>query len=293
MNFALSMQYQQLLGQLGEPLGHILMSGIPWFFVYASLGLIVALTIIGMMLKKKIMVRKHRHWNLLAKLTYVAIIVVLPLTAGCYGALRDIQQNIHASFEADLLPAITKQMPAFNAYLSTQAKAFEVGKVVSVKDLIDPLIQDLYYVPQSTSWWEKTKANMLNQFILQTAAQALTEGLQEKLIAQIELLGLGLTEHNFKGQNVDELTQLGTVVVTKFTTDAAKQIDFTNVNASLPQVLVDALSHAIDRYFNSLYLTILACLLLCLLMVAAEVLYYQRYMRLLSQKPNAIDITQD
>jgi hypothetical protein len=208
------------------------------------------------------------------------MIIALPLATGAYGALREVQQNIHTTFDAKLLPVISQQMPAFNAYLSTKTKAFENGKVVSVKDLIDPLIQDLYYVPQSTSWWESTKAKVLNKLILQTAAQALTQGLQEKLIAQIELLGLGLTENNFKAQPVNELSQLGAAVATKFTTDAAKQIDFTKVNASLPQVLIDALKNAINHYFNSLYLTILLSLLLCASLLVAEVLYYRRYLRL-------------
>jgi hypothetical protein len=288
MNLALPTPYQPLLEQLGEPLGQMILSGIPWFFVYASLGLIVAFIVIAIMIKKNIMVRKHRHWNLLAKLAYVAIIITLPLAAGCYGALRDIQQNIHTSLNAELLPAITQQMPAFNAYLSAKTKAFENGKVMSVKELIDPLIQDFYYVPKSTSWWENTKAKMLNQLILQTAAQALTQGLQTQLIAQIERLGLGLTEDHFKGQHVDELTQLGTVVVTKFTTDAAKQIDFTNVNASLPQVLVDALSHAIDRYFKSLYLTITLILVLMMLLIAAEIYFYKRHLYQLNTKNHTV-----
>jgi hypothetical protein len=275
----LSIQNQQLIGKLGESLGHILMSGIPWFFVYASLGLIIAFVVIIALAKKNIMVRKYRSWNIFAKLAYIVIIITVPLAVGCYGALRDVQQNIHTALETKLLPSITAQMPAFNTYLATKTKAYENGKVISVKDLIDPLIQDLYYVPQSNSWWETTKAKLLNQLILQSAAQALTNGLQEKLIAQIELLGMSLVESDFKGQSVNELSKLGTSVVTKFTSDAAKQIDFTHVNASLPQIVIDALKNTINRYFSSLYLTILLLVVLITALLTAEILYYRRHIR--------------
>jgi len=269
------------LEQITGPIAEIIWQGLPWFLLFAFVGLVLAIFICLYMRKTKLLRRENTIWNILAKCSYIAVLVAAPLLMGTVGAIYKMQYAIHNSLDHELLPAITKKMPALNSYLSAQTKTFNNKELYSVKDLIDPLAQSLYYQPQSSGIWEKTKAKIVNQVILQSFAHALTNVLHDELVAQIEFTGEIIKDMSgdYKTGATTPIVDTGIDIVTRFTKDTAQKIDFTDMTKSLPRVLVDALIHAIDGYFRSVYFTFLLFALLIAGLILGEVFIYRWHIR--------------
>jgi hypothetical protein len=270
---------------LGEVIWDIGLQTWPWILLFSACGFIGGLIFSIYLARKRLLKRKHPLWNALAKFSYVLILLAMPLGLGGVGAIYSMQHTINRGLDEQLLPAVTEQMPALARHLDQQLKRFPTGKIVSVRDLVEPLVKDLYYVPTSDGLWERSKARLINDMILSWGAKTLTEAVQRALLAKLEVAGQVLQDSRMTEKaSSDELVRVGGSAIIKFMTDTTKEIDFTQLEETLPSMLVDALKSNFNHSFKSIYVTIFLPMLGMLLLIVVEILYYRRHLRKLAEK---------
>jgi hypothetical protein len=286
-----SNQWLEKTTALGDSVGGVLgdatLHASPWFLLYFACGFALGLILAIYLAKKHLLKRNQPVWNVLAKLSYILILAAMPLALGVIGVLHSVQSTINQEIEMRLLPAVTEQMPAVSHALNEQLKRYPTGKIITVKDLVEPLVSDMYYIPKSESLWERSKARVINDMILRRGATALTEAVQQALLGKLQHVGQVMEQVIGGGRSTpDDIVKIGTDVIMKFTTDSAREIDFTQLEKTVPEMLVDALKNNIDNYLKSTRKTILIILAGMLLLIVGEILYYRRYL----QKPVKINI---
>ncbi len=271
---------QQLVdwGSALAPFGSdLLWTALPWMLLCSAGGFVLALGICYQLARKCLLVRRPRAWHVAAKLSYVLILLALPLLGAGLGAVHSAHRVVKQALERDLQPVVEAQMPALRVYLEQQVKLIAPGQPISMRSLLEPFVQDLYYRPTSDSYWERSKARWINEFILRRGSVLLTQVLQEQLIARVGLLGEALKGANFRGQATGELTALGTDLAVRLTTDVARQADFSKLDQSVPMIFIDAIQRQAGAYFNSLKITLGLFALAALLLVWGEILLYRYY----------------
>jgi hypothetical protein len=260
----------------------VALHALPRFLLFSVCGFIFGVIFTIYLAKNRLLKRNQPFWNVLAKFSYVLILLIIPLALGAIGGIQSVQGLINQKMDEQLLPAVTEQMPELSRALTEQLKIYPTGKIISVNDLVEPLVKDLYYVPRSDSIWEHSKARFLNGALIRWGARALTAAVQQALVEKLEQVGQVIKGNLASGQaSSDAIVKVGTDVITKFTTDTAKEIDFTQLEKTFPVMLVDALKNNINNYFNSIYTTILISILGMLLLIVGEIQYYRRHL----QKP--------
>jgi len=271
---------QQLIhwGSALAPFGSdLLWTVLPWMLLYGVLGFVLALGICYQLARKCLLVRRPPAWHVAAKLSYVLILLALPLLGGGFGAVHSVHRVVNQALERDLQPVVEAQMPALRVYLEQQARLIAPGQPVSMRSLIEPFVQDMYYRPTSDSYWERSKARWINEFILRRGSVLLTQVLQEQLIARAGVLGDALKGAGFRGQATGELASLGTDLAVRLTTDVARQADFSKLDKSVPMIFIDAIKRQAGAYFNSLKITLGLFALVALLLVWGEIMLYRHY----------------
>ncbi|OEZ57902.1 hypothetical protein JAB5_22210 [Janthinobacterium sp. HH103] len=271
---------QQMInwGSSLAPFGsELLWTALPSMLLYGMLGFVLALGICYQLARKCLLVRRPRAWHVAAKLSYVLILLALPLLGGGFGAVHSAHRMVNQALERDLQPVVEAQMPALRVYLEQQVKLIAPGQPISVRSLLEPYVQGMYYQPTSSSYWERSKAHWINEFILRRGSVLLTQVLQEQLIARVGLLGEALKGANFRGQATGELAALGTDLAVRLTTDVARQADFSKLDKSVPMIFVDAIKRQAGAYFNSLKITLALFALVALLLVWGEIMLYRHY----------------
>lgn len=260
--------------------GDLALGALPWILLYGALGLVVAIILCYKLARKNVLVRRPRAWNILSKLSYVLILVALPLLGGAFGAVHSVHRIVNQALERDLQPVFVTYMPTLRVYLEQQVKLIQPGQPISMRSLIEPLVKGMYYQPTSNSVWERSKARWVNELILRRGSVLLTQVLQEQLIAKVGLLGEALKSSDFRGQPGSELAKLGTDLAVRLTTDVTRNADFSKLDKTLPAIFVDAIKQKASAYFNSLKITLGVFLALALLLVWGEVMIYRRvYLR--------------
>lgn len=260
--------------------GDLALGALPWILLYGAIGFVVAVIISWKLARKNFLVRRPRAWNILAKLSYVLILVALPLLGGAFGAVHSVHRLVHQALERDLQPVFETHMPTLRIYLEQQVKLIQPGQPISMRSLIEPLVKGMYYQPTSDSFWERSKARWVNELILRRGSVLLTQVLQEQLIAKVGLLGEALKSSDFRGQPGSELAKLGTDLAVRLTTDVTRNADFSKLDKTLPAIFVDAIKQKASAYFNSLKITLGVFLALVLLLVWGEIMIYRRvYLR--------------
>ena len=273
---------QQMInwGSSLAPFGsELLWTALPSMLLYGMLGFVLALGICYQLARKCLLVRRPRAWHVAAKLSYVLILLALPLLGGGFGAVHSAHRLVNQALERDLQPVVAAQMPALRVYLEQQVKLIAPGQPISVRSLLEPFVQDMYYRPTSSSYWERSKARWINEFILRRGSVLLTQVLQEQLIARVGLLGEALKGANFRGQATGDLAALGTDLAVRLTTDVARQADFSKLDKSVPMIFIDAIKRQAGAYFNSFKITLGLFALAALLLVWGEIMLYRHYHR--------------
>lgn len=271
---------QQMInwGSSLAPFGsELLWTALPSMLLYGMLGFVLALGICYQLARKCLLVRRPRAWHVAAKLSYVLILLALPLLGGGFGAVHSAHRMVNQALERDLQPVVEAQMPALRVYLEQQVKLIAPGQPISVRSLLEPFVQGMYYQPTSSSYWERSKARWINEFILRRGSVLLTQVLQEQLIARVGLLGEALKGANFRGQATGELAALGTDLAVRLTTDVARHADFSKLDKSVPMIFIDAIKRQAGAYFNSLKITLGLFALVALLLVWGEIMLYRHY----------------
>lgn len=255
----------------------LLWTALPWMLLYGVLGFVLAVIICYQLARKCLLVRRPRAWHVAAKLSYVLILLALPVLGGAFGAVHSVHRVVDQALVRDLQPVFEAQAPALRLYLETQARLIAPGQPVSMRSLIEPYVKSMYYQPTSNSYWERSKARWINDFILRRGSVLLTDVLQEQLISKASVLGEALKGSDFRGQPASELAKLGTDLAVRMTTDVTRQADFSKLDKSLPMIFIDAIKHQASAYFNSLKITIGLFALAALLLVWGEIMLYRHY----------------
>lgn len=263
----------------GQLIWQLALQALPWVLLFAGIGLVLAVVACILLARKNLLQRHRRGWHLAAKLSYVVILLALPLAGGALGIIHGTQRAFADSIHASLIPALEQRMPALRVYLASHLSAYQPGKPASVRELVEPLVQQLYYQPRSNSLWERTKARWINELLLRQAAAQLTQVLQQQLTAQVARVGTVLSGPDFHGQAGSSLAKLGSDVAVKLTTDMARRLDFSVLDKSLPQVFADAVILQFNTVSNSGRIMVLMMLAGLLLLVAAEIVIYRRYFK--------------
>lgn len=255
----------------------LLWTALPWMLLCGVLGFVIAVVICYQLARKCLLVRRPRAWHAAAKLSYVLILLALPLLGGAFGAVHSVHRVVNQALVRDLQPVFEAQAPALRLYLETQARLIAPGQPVSMRSLIEPYVKSMYYQPTSNSYWERSKARWINDFILRRGSVLLTDVLQEQLISKVSVLGEALKGSDFRGQPASELAKLGTDLAVRVTTDVTRQADFSKLDKSLPMIFIDAIKRQASAYFNSLKITIGLFALAALLLVWGEIMLYRHY----------------
>ncbi|MDC8756351.1 hypothetical protein [Janthinobacterium fluminis] len=264
---------------LGQYAGSLFLRVSPWALLYGLLGLLASLPLLVYLARKGLLSRKPRPWNVLAKLSYLVILVAFTAGGAALGMLSRTHGMLSEGLTAAVQPAIEAHMPALRTYVTAQVAVYGPDQVITAKDLVEPLLKRLYYVPKSDSLWERGKAGAVNWIVLNYGAAALTEALQKTLIGKIEALSTA-AKMDLRGQERGELSKLASDVVARLATDSARQLDFTKLDKTLPQILVRALQKNLDGHFSSMYAGVgIAFVLLGLLIGGEMLLYFRWYLR--------------
>ena len=229
----------------------LLWTALPWMLLYGVLGFVLAIVICYQLAKKCLLVRRPRAWHVAAKLSYVLILVALPVLGGAFGAVHSVHRLVNQALVRDLQPVFEAHAPVLRLYLEQRVRLIAPDQPVSMRSLIEPLVQSMYYKPVSDGVWERSKARWINEFTLRRGSVLLTEVLQAQLVSRVGVLG-----ETLKGSDLRDLSKL---------------------DKSLPLVFVDAIGRQASAYFNSLKLTIGLFLLLALLLVWGEIMLYRHY----------------
>ena len=255
----------------------LLWTALPWMLLCGVLGFVIAVVICYQLARKCLLVRRPPAWHVAAKLSYVLILLALPVLGGAFGAVHSVHRVVNQALVRDLQPVFEAQAPVLRRYLETQARLIAPGQPVSMRSLIEPYVKGMYYQPTSSSYWERSKARWINDFILRRGSVLLTDVLQEQLISKASVLGEALKGSDFRGQPTSDLAKLGTDLAVRVTTDVTRQADFSKLDKSLPMIFIDAIKHQASAYFNSLKITIGLFALAALLLVWGEIMLYRHY----------------
>ena len=261
---------------LGRYLGGVMLEALPSMLLYGLLGFTLAVALCIYIRRQGLLSRKRRPWNILAKLSYVAMLAALSAGGAVYGALSYLHDELGEGLSGAVEPAIKAQMPLVRTYLTAQVASYGPDHVVTVKELVAPLIKQLYYVPKSDGMWERGKAGAVNGVVLNYGAAALAEALQKTLVGKIETFSAS-TRLDVREQERGELANLGTSIVTRLTTDRTRQLDLRALDKTLPQMLVRLMRQHLDAQYSALCATLVGALVMLGMLIGGEMLLYFRW----------------
>lgn len=236
---SLSSNWSALLSSaIGNRVGDMLLKSLWWMPVFALLGFVIAIVVIVVLARKRLMVREHRVWNVFAKLSYLVILMGVMFATVTIGVLRHQQNQLDAVMETELLPAMEKNMPTVRTYLFAAIQEHQIRTKVTRELLVMLVLRDLRYVPHDDGLWERLKARGINKVLTELRAAASGGPI------------IGLDDAN---------------------STPAKLVD------SLPRFIVGKAVDSIDHLFHGMYLSIALLFLGLGALVAGEILLYFKW----------------
>lgn len=245
-----------------------------WALVFSFAAFVAALVIAIVLARRGSLRREATVWNALAKLAYPALLVGVTLLGAAAGAVYGAQRHTQEALRVVVRPMITANMPAYRAYVDEALGGYVPDQRVTVRELIEPYIKVYQYVPASNSAWERTKARVINEFMLRYAADVFIERFQAVLGARIESLGAKLDLSVGDGTVRFTARQ-----VVDFFSGRLPGVDWAQLDTTLPDMIVAALGAKMNQYCRSIYFSIGLSLVLLLLPLAVEMGVYSRYRR--------------
>lgn len=242
-----------------------------WGLVLGSAGFLPALALCWGIHRLRWLRRHPKVWNVLAKLTYLVVVLAFTLLGGVGGALYGTQRVVGHNVATYLEPAVASQMPKLRRLLAEHLEPMARNSVITVRDLLQPLLGDLRYRPRSSSWLEQHKVRLINELILRGGAMALTEAFQQGM----RHLPQFLPESGDRGQ--DELLSFTVDTALKMLAVTGEKVDFSPLDQTVPQVFTHAVQRQIHGFYKGLYIGLLIKLLIVLALLGAEILFYFRY----------------
>jgi len=262
---------QQWIEVIGPFFVELLFKATLWAVFFALISLLIAVIIMRKIHRRTLLRRGPRWWNTTAKLSYLVIMITLPLIGATGGSLYGIQRLLENGITETVEPALASQMPALRALLVEEFGPMASDTMITARDLVQPIVQEFLYHPQNQSTTEILKAKAINVYLLKHAARALTHAFQQSM----KLLPEILPSSGFAAQ--DELIQFSVGSVIKVLAGAGEHIDFTNLDHNIPSIFSDAMRKQITAFFMGLYIGLGIKLLLVAILIGVEMLFYFKY----------------
>lgn len=236
---SLSSNWSALLSSaIGSRVGDMLLKSLWWVPVFALLGFVIAIVVIVVLARKRLMVRQHRVWNVFAKLSYLVILVGVMFATVTIGVLRHQQNQLDTAMKTELLPAMENQMPTLRMYVFAAIQAHQIQTQVTRELLVRLVLRDLHYVPRDDGLWERLKARGINRVLTELRAAA----------SAGPIIGLDAADST-----------------------PAKLLD------GLPRLVMSKAVDSVDHLFHSMYLSIALLFLGLFALVAGEMLLYFKW----------------
>lgn len=250
----------------------LIWSSMPTALLYAGLGLGVAIVLMVWISRKKLLRRRPRLWNVLAKLSYAVILLVTLFAFTATGVVRHIQKETLIALETTVDPLVRVNTVLLREYLSAKMAAYGPAHPVSAQELVDATLKDLYYQPVSDSLWERGRARIVNWTLRKLGREVLTAVFQKIIVAKVETMAEGL-----KNQTQNEAAKVGVDMVRKLLLDANRRVDLSALDRTLPQIILDVAGQQIRAIFHQAYLMIVLIWLGIGALLGAEMLLYFRW----------------
>lgn len=264
---------QDLAQNLLSFVANLALGAILWSVLFLGIAVFLSFYLSFKLARSRLLLRHHLLWNIGAKLSYVVILLGLPLIGGALGLVYGMHRQIAPILAEQVQPAMERRMPQIRTYLASQIRTLRPHKMVSVESLIEPLIRDMSYKAQSGGLWEQKKAYWINQTVLRGGSELFSRTLRHVLAGQIESAGNALTHDNFSPQDSDELAGLSVDVLGQL----ASGDDFSKLDQSLPRTFIRGVQAHVDHYFATLYGSIGLFFLLLAMTIATEILIYRYF----------------
>lgn len=258
----------------------LIWSSMPTALLYAVMGLVAAIVLMVWVARKNLLRRRPRAWNVLAKVSYLAILLVTLFAFTAVGVVRHVQKETMSALEVSVTPLVRANTVLLREYLTLKMSAYAPGQPVSARELVDATLKDLYYRPTSDSLWERGKARIVNWTLRKLGGEVLTAVFQKIIVAKVETMAAGL-----KNQTQNEAAKVGVDALRKVLLDANRRVDLSALDRMLPQIILDVAGQQIHAVFVHAYLTIALIWLGIGALIGAEMLLYLRWYEKRQQPP--------
>jgi hypothetical protein len=258
----------------------LIWSSMPTALLYAAMGLVAAIVLMVWVGRKSLLRRRPRAWNVLAKVSYLAILLVTLFAFTAVGVVRHVQKETMSALEVSVTPLVRANTVLLREYLTLKMSAYAPGQPVSARELVDATLKDLYYRPTSDSLWERGKARIVNWTLRKLGGEVLTAVFQKIIVAKVETMAAGL-----KNQTQNEAAKVGVDALRKVLLDANRRVDLSALDRTLPQIILDVAGQQIHAVFVHAYLTIALIWLGIGALIGAEMLLYLRWYEKRQQPP--------
>ena len=238
-------------------IGSVLLYATPWLLLGGLAGLLLAIVLAFMLMKRQLM---HRHtplWNLCAKLGYVVILAGLPLGAATLGGAYGVHRQIEAALHEDARPVVAKYVPPLRAYAVKAVHSTGGAGMLDLEAMIAPLKRQLRYVPASNGTWERFKAYFVNDLLVDPA--------------------FSIGANTVRGQVGDKLAALSTRVLSRKPAEAAQAAR--QLDTELTDLVMRNLAAQVTMAFSPFYVSIVLTMAAVALLLLGEIWIYRRYYR--------------
>ena len=274
---SLANQGQQLTHDLLPLFGQMAWGTILWALLFTVLAMVLALLLCVTIFKKDYLQRHIMLWNVASKVSYLVILIGLPLLGAGLGLLYGSQRQISPLLNEKVQPLITAQMPGMRQYITLQVKNVPLDKMLHLKDLTASMLQQHSYQAKSDSFFERQKGNWFNCIVVSGGTEVLSQVLQYVLVKQVESVGNSLAEGYFDHESSMAVTQVSVETLRQFA--SGQSADLKELDRSLPGLVVKAIESKINAWFIGMY-AMLGMLTLALgALIGAEIVIYRRFFR--------------
>lgn len=268
------------LSHWSEPLVDSLLNlfwrSLPSALLFAGIGLVIGIVLMVWVARRKLLRRRPRAWNVLAKLSYVLIMGAAVFGATTIGVVRHAQTETMSIFDSAAAPLVRANTVLLTQYVTAKLASYAPGQAVSARELVDATLKDLYDKPASDSLWDRGKACIVNWTLRKLGDEVLMAVFQKIIIAKVEGMAAAL-KTDVHGRAQGEAVGFGADVLKKLLLDANRKLDLTVLDRTLPQIILDAARQRIGAMFHSAYLMIATLLLVIAAIVGGEMLLYFRW----------------
>lgn len=267
---------QQWSENLSDFILNLIWSCLPSVLLYGLVGLLISTAIMVWVTKKKLLRRRPRLWSVLAKLSYVLILAGTLFATVTFGVVRHVQLEAVSAFESRGVPVVRSYGMVLRDYVSSVLAVYAPGRKITVRELVDTALNDLYYRPESDSSLELGKARIVNWTLSTLGRDVLTTVFQKLIIDKVEAMAVTL-KSDVRSFAQGEAAGFGADLLTKVLLDADRKLDLMVLSRTLPEIVVDAVRQQIRTYFTNAYMAIALIWLVIAAMVVGEMLLYFRW----------------